>query len=488
MTLSATLANAMTGLNAASRQADLIANNVANALTEGYGRRQIELSPLQLAENGQGVRVVGISRVSDPIVTGTRRLAQAEAGQQTTLADAQARLSGLLGAPGEPGALATLADAFDTALNAAADTPESATLLSAAQIAASDVARAFNTASNDVQQMRGEADAQINRNVDLINTKLAEVEKLNDTIQINTFTGSDIAALQDQRQRAVDQISDLIPIKVIQRDNNKIALVTPTGAVLLDGLAAEIEFTPTQIVTQDQTLASGALSGLTVNGQNIPIGQGDGKGVFDGGVLEAQFAVRDQIAPEFAVELDALARNLIERVQGLPEDPTLGAGDAGLFTDGGAAFDPLNEEAIARRIQVNPAVDPSQGGDPTLLRDGLNAAGPGDVGDPTVLRGLQDALTAAVPILSGAGFTGSLGFASFTTQLSSQVLFDSVDADARAADLTARLDTVSDAETNLVGVDTDAELARLLVVEQAFSANARVIQVVDELLERLLLI
>ena len=36
------------------------------------------------------------------------------------------------------------------------------------------------------------------------------------------------------------------------------------------------------------------------------------------------------------------------------------------------------------------------------------------------------------------------------------------------------------------GVDTDAEMQNLLLVEQAFSANARVIQTIDELIQQLI--
>jgi flagellar hook-associated protein 1 FlgK len=36
------------------------------------------------------------------------------------------------------------------------------------------------------------------------------------------------------------------------------------------------------------------------------------------------------------------------------------------------------------------------------------------------------------------------------------------------------------------GVDSDAELQRLLVVEQAFSANARMIQTLDDMMQTLL--
>lgn len=36
------------------------------------------------------------------------------------------------------------------------------------------------------------------------------------------------------------------------------------------------------------------------------------------------------------------------------------------------------------------------------------------------------------------------------------------------------------------GVDTDAELQRLILVEQAYAANARIIEVVDEMMNDIL--
>ena len=39
MSISASLSSALSGLTAASRRAEVVASNVANAMTEGYGRR-----------------------------------------------------------------------------------------------------------------------------------------------------------------------------------------------------------------------------------------------------------------------------------------------------------------------------------------------------------------------------------------------------------------------------------------------------------------
>lgn len=484
-TLSGTLSNALTGLNASSRQAAVIADNVANALTEGYGRRELNLTPRIIGSEGQGVQVVGVSRVSDPQTTGARRLAEAASAQDNTIADARARLADAVGEPGDPNALSSLADAFDTALTATADTPESTTLLSRTVQSAGDYARKFNEIGAEIRAVRTNADAAIARQITEINTTLKDVEQLNLEIQINTLGGNDVAALQDQRQRLIDQISGAIPLKVLSRDNNQVALIAKNGGQLLDGRAFELEFSASPVVTQDQTIGNGALSGIVLNGFDIPIGTGDGRGLYDGGSLSANFELRDQIAPELSVQLDALARDLVDRVQGLPEDPTLAPTDPGLFTDLGADFDPLNEEGLAERLTLNPLVDPQVGGDVTRLRDGLNATALGDLADPTVLRGLQDALFNPVAAAAGSGFFGQRSSAGFAAEFSSGIFSASVDADGRAAIQAGRFDTLADAETNLVGVDTDQQLARLLVVEQAFAANARVIQVVDELLEEL---
>ncbi|MBD3765154.1 MAG: flagellar hook-associated protein FlgK, partial [Rhodobacterales bacterium] len=52
MSLSASLAAALSGLNAASRSTALIASNVANATTAGYARRDLLLSPMTLGGRG----------------------------------------------------------------------------------------------------------------------------------------------------------------------------------------------------------------------------------------------------------------------------------------------------------------------------------------------------------------------------------------------------------------------------------------------------
>ena len=62
MTISGTVASALSGLTVAARAAELVSSNVANARTEGYARRSLEVAPRAVGASGQGVQVVAVLR------------------------------------------------------------------------------------------------------------------------------------------------------------------------------------------------------------------------------------------------------------------------------------------------------------------------------------------------------------------------------------------------------------------------------------------
>ena len=482
MTLSFALNNAVTGLAANSTQAELIANNVANALTEGYGRREASLSSISLGGAGAGVRVDGVTRASSPVATDARRVAEAAEGASAVRADVLSRLSEVVGEPGEPDALATLADKMDTAFAAAADTPESAVTLRTAARAAGDYATAVNRIALEAISLRGEMDASIATQVDTINSSLTKIQSLNTEIKAREISGADTSALLDQRERLIKSVSSMLPVRTQQREFGSIAVYTQSGGQLLDGKVFPLEFEPSAAAPSSETIENGGLSGLASNG--VPVRAGEA-GLFGGGSLAAAFDARDTVIPDILDGLDALAASLLQRTEGLPADTSSAPGAAGLFTDGGAAFDGTNQLGLSERLALNVAVDEDRGGEATRLRDGLGATAPGTEGDNRILRGLQDALTTPSAV-SAAIFSGARGIAGFSTELSAGLLASSSAATEDAANQTGRADTLRAAELSEIGVDTDQELSRLLQVEQAFAANARVIEVVDTLMQRLL--
>lgn len=164
---------------------------------------------------------------------------------------------------------------------------------------------------------------------------------------------------------------------------------------------------------------------------------------------------------------------------------TLAAGDPGIFTDGGAFFDPVNEVGIAERLSLNAAVDDRQGGDTWRLRDGINAAAPGDVGDSRLLQGLSAALAnARVPASGGFG-AGAFTAANLVATMTSQIGSDRFLADQRLSFASSQFNELTQQMLD-EGVDTDRELQRLLIIEQTYAANVRLIEAADEMMQTVL--
>ena len=482
MSLSTSLANALSGLTASSRAAGVVSSNVSNALTEGYARRELHLSPQSLGGIGAGVQVDGITRSVNVAVLADRRLADADAGNAGLKTAFLSRVETLLGDPEDAGSLAARIAAVEAALVQASSRPDSQARLQSVVDAANTLTDHLGVLTDDVQQARMDADAGIARQVETLNTSLVQIDRLNAEILAQRSAGRDATALMDQRQLLVDRVAEIVPVREVPRDRDQIALFTTGGAILLEGNPAVIGFTPAGVITADMTIGSGALSGLTINGMPVPSGD---DGVLGGGRLGAMLAIRDDLAPGAQAQLDALARDLIERFETPAVDPTLAPGQPGLFTDAGAVLDPLLEEGLAGRIRLNALVDPAAGGQLWRLRDGLGAATPGNVGDATLLNSLGAALSAG-RLPSSGNFIGAARSASgLAADVLSGIASARQQAEFRESYSVSRQEALTELQL-ADGVDTDAEMQNLLLVEQAYSANARVIQVIDDLIQQLI--
>ena len=482
MTITSALNSAMSGLRAASRASDIVSSNVANALTPGYARRSLSISSSPIGNNG-GVIINGIQRHVDAQLISDRRLSGAEFGYRTYTTDYLTRIEDLIGTPGQQGSLsARLAD-FENSLITASSRPDATERLDSAALSARDLAKSVNVIADGIQDARTDADRSIATQVTRLNDALKAMEKLNSQITSAHVKSNDVAALQDQRQLVIDEISEIVPVRVAERDHGRVALYSTGGAILLEGRAAEIGFEPANVVTPYMSISDGTLSGLTVNGYAVNTTSASGR--LHGGTLGAQFEIRDELAPTAQSQIDAFALNLIERFEDQTVDPTLGTGQAGLFTDNGSNLDPFSVPGVANRLSINSLVDPAQQGETWRMRDGLGAIAPGVVGDANLLNALTDALKDPRVTATGAFGTSELSAQDVVASFSSSLGSDRLREDQQLSFASAQFYELTQLELSQ-GVDTDAELQRLLVIEQSYAANARVIETVDQMFDQLL--
>lgn len=476
MALTSALNSALSGLNAASRASVLVSENLANAMTDGYGRRT-----LGLGSNGDvapGVRVTGVTRNTDPSLVASRRGADAELGAAAALSQFHAQFLDLVGSSDDAASISARLAEFESSLIEAASRPDSAVRLDAAAQAGVDLATAISDASRGVQDMRVQADRSIGDQVERLNSALKEVRTLNARISAAGTGTSEQAALYDQRQVIVDEINEMIPVRIVERDRGQVALFTQGGATLLDGTAAELSFEVTNLIVPEMQVG-GALSGLELNGRPIT------PSAVGGGTLAAQFTIRDDLAVEAQAGLDSIARDLVERFEDPALDATRAAGAPGLFTDGGNVFDPGAATGLAGRLSFNALADPEQGGASWLLRDGLGAAIPGDQGDARLLQSLGTALSAE-RILTGSPFgTGAMSaFDASSALLSQAARRDGIAAQALSFATASQTELLRAEQAQ--GVDTDTELQSLMMIERIYAANAKMIEAVDDMLQTLL--
>ncbi len=482
MGMTSALSNALSGLTASARTADVISSNIANATTDGYGRRELDLSSRVLGGEGSGVHIDGISRIVDKGVIADRRVASADLGASTTHAEFLKRIEEVIGEPGKTGSLPDRIARLDAAFIEAASRPDSEPRLQNILRSAKGIAAHINTVSREIQTQRTKADHSIDQQVDQLNSSLKNIEQLNHAILTQNSSGRDASSLMDQRQQLVDQISSIVPMRAVPRDGGQIALITTGGAVLLDGRAAEIGFNITSLITEDMTFAAGSLSGLTLNGNPVSTSN---TGILSGGTLTASFEVRDKLAETAQSDLDAIARDLVERFQDPAVDTTLSTLDAGLFTDADAFFDPANEPGLSTRLSINTRVDPESGGAIWRIRDGIGAAVQGDVGNANLLQTMSSALTRTQVPVSGNITAALRSFSGLSSDYLSKIGADRQITEADIAFASTKVETLKTQELQ-GGVDSDFEMQQLLLVQQSYASNARVMKTIDDLLQTLL--
>lgn len=481
MSMSTALNNALSGLSAASRGAAVVSGNIANALTPGYARRSLELTTS--AVSGNGVRIAGLVRHQDPVLLANRRATDADLTASMLLSQFHTGFESLVGTADDATSIAAKLSEFESSLITAASLPGSAQRLDQVTRSGRDLSKTLNQASEGLRQMRSDADLTIGKHVETLNQTLKDIEKLNARIPAIRNSGGDIGALLDQRQVLIDQVNEMVPVNVVARDNDRVSLYSDGGLILLEGSAAEFSFSTTGDTMPHMTIENGLLSGLELNGQPVRL-TGDFAQI-RGGALMAQFDIRDNLAVEAQADLDTVARDLIERFEAAGLDPTTTATEPGLFTDSGNRFDPLTQTGLALRISLNTIVDPDEGGDSWKLRAGLGAVAPGAPGDARQLQAFGAALSGARAVPGTGLGTGDMRAAELT-----EALISKAGANAHVAEKgNAFAATAQKNMEQLVaeqGVDSDTELQHLMQIEQAYAANARVISVVDDLMETLL--
>jgi flagellar hook-associated protein 1 FlgK len=491
MSLSNAGAIANQSLGAISSQINVVSRNISGASTSGYAAKTALLS----TNSYGGVDVDGIARATslalfqNALQATSAQTASAAISDGLDLIDQTFGLSTSTATDPTTGrSPATLIASLSTALQNYSASPADLTTAQAVLSAAQSLVRSLNDGTAAVQSLRAQADGDIGSAVDDINALLGQFQKVNTEVVAGTQNGRDVSALLDQRDALLTKLSGDIGIRTVTRGNNDMVIYTDSGATLFETSARSVTFAATAGYSATTVGAAVYVDGVPVTGASAAMPIQSGK-------IQGLTQLRDVIAPQFQSQLDEVARGLIVA---FAETDQIGGGASapGLFTFAGATGVPSVGVAagLAGEITVNANVDPTQGGSLDLLRDGgiadpnnsaftYNATGASGYSDR--INELIAGLSAPQEFDTAAGVGTNRSIADYASSSIGWLEAQRQQASNTASYQETLLTQTSQALSNATGVNLDEQMSKMLDLENAYQASAKLLAAVDAMYKAL---
>jgi flagellar hook-associated protein 1 FlgK len=311
MSLTQALNPSTAGLRTVQAGLALIASNVANAETAGYVRKTMVQTTTSAGGAGVSVRVAAVNRELDIYLQRQLRTEAAGGAYADLRAQFFARLQSLYGEPGADATLEVAYNDFTTTLQNLGTSPESAAARSAVIGSAQVLAQQLNSMTADIQSLRSDAEHGISDAVARANNAMQRIGDINRQLALNTTPDAATATLLDQRDMYIDELSQLMDIRVISTDHNQVNVFTNSGIQLVGTEAARLAFDmqgsmqpASQWTADPATRAVGTITLVTPTGGQVDLLASN---AIRSGELAAFVEIRDYVLPEAQAQLDAIA-------------------------------------------------------------------------------------------------------------------------------------------------------------------------------------
>ncbi|MFN7009985.1 MAG: flagellar hook-associated protein FlgK [Allorhizobium sp.] len=481
MSLTSALNTAQAIFRNTGEQTSVISTNIANDGNANYVRR----APV-VVNTIYGASTVSTERAQQMALLRQLTEANSASSAQDALLTGLTTLSNALGGNDYELSPSTYLAQLQNSLEAFAASPGEYTLAATVVTDAQDVAKSLNAASTTVQNLRTETDAEIVTQVAELNRLLAEFKDVNDAVVGAMAVGADASNALDSRDTLLKEISKIVGIDSSVRANGDMVLYTTDGTTLFETLPRSVTFTRT--LSYDATVTGNA---VYIDG--VAVEPGEGGNTTAAGSLSALLQLRDEIAPTFQIQLDEVARGLVEAFA--ESDPLGVAADMpGLFTWAGGTMPTSGtvQPGLAATITVSNAVIATAGGNPMLVRDGgINGAtydwNTGDnSGFTTLLMKYSDALDADRPFDASAELKTTMSIMNFASGSIGWLEELRSNATTASDNKVALYERSFQSYSSETGVNLDEELSLLLDVEQSYKATAKLVSTIDEMLKAVL--
>lgn len=458
------LLNAAKSLAAQEVGVQVAGKNLANVNNPEYARQRVILGDRVMVDGklgpvGSGVEALGIKHIRDQFldatVTREKAITSSLEAQRSALDRAEANLgeqidrsgdSAFVGdtgraANGIAGAIGEFFTAFDHLSASPSDNGAKQVLLNKAE----GLVDKFNFADRRLQGVQNDLTSEVATAVDSVNSVLKQIADLNGAIaQFEVGNPGSALELRDQRQARLEELATYMDFE---------ARVIPGGAGQIQVVTRDTTGTDVMLVNKTAVMGGLSFDGVQISGGAPATVLG-----LQGGSLNGHLTARDGMLQQLRDDLKVAADQITTAV------------NAAYSPTGGSFF------------QASPATG-LLALDPGLSFSTLRTTATADAGANEIALAISGIARKSFSTGSGDLIEGTIG--AFYNRMVSGLGQSLAGLDAKIGDqeivqkmLTSQRDAVS-------GVSMDEEMADLMRFQRSYQASARVVRVMDELLDGL---
>ena len=450
----------LSSLRAQSRAIETVGRNMANVNNPTYARQRVifgDVSPTGSAS--VGVDVIEVQQVRDVLLD--RQLVREKSGAAALEAETaayergEAAMGETISSVSDPSLAATtgsnsltnaMAGFFGAARQLSVD-PTNSTQKQMFVQTAKTMTERFQFSNDRLAEVQADLTNQVSNDVDKANGLLTTIKELNLMIATQeSKTGTKALTLRDQRQARVEDLAQVMNFKT----------------TTLPDAPNQIQITATSASGVDTVILSGGttLETLAFAGAALRVVSSNTALTLTGGSTKGHLTARDGALQTLRNSLNLLAKQMVTSVNAAYNPSGTGQN----------FFDPAGTNASS--IQLASGL--------TGLNVRASVAG-GAAGDSSVAQAISKLDIRSFSSTSGDAINGTMG-ESYSAAIS-LFSYSLSQSRMRHENQTGVLNAVRGQRESVSGVSLDEEAAELMKFQRAYQASARVISVVDQMLD-----
>jgi flagellar hook-associated protein 1 FlgK len=447
---------------------NITGNNIANVNTPGYSRKVPNITTgLTMDGLGTGVKVASLTRIRDRFLDGQVRFENSAVGKFEALERVMTTVEAIFtemagGGATEPGSIfsqssgAALSGSFSRFFNAfqdLANNPESQAGRAAVLQEAIYMTDQFHRMQDQMSILKQDIETEFRSTIDDVNRITEQIAKLNIKILALKKSPTDaVGDLTDARDQLAEELSKLVIVNAREEQDGTLTIFVALGEGTLlvqNGIATELGI---RSVVRNNAVVSDLI--LAGDGRKIIPGAGKLGGLIEG---------RDEKISSFQDSLDSLAETLVEQVNAVH------GGGFGLDGSSGTSFfKPV--QTTARLIEVTDEIM----NDLDKIAASNSVTGPGDGSNALALSDIRLA-----KVLGGGTQTIEEFYSGLVGRVGAEA--KRIYTDAEGQRLVS--EQLWNRRQNVRGVSINEEATSLILFQRAYQAAARIITMVNEMME-----